>query len=42
MSVCKIYRVMATKYHPDTGGSNELMTMLNAAYEVLTQDDENE
>jgi curved DNA-binding protein CbpA len=31
----KLYRQLATKYHPDRGGSEEKMKEINAAYEIL-------
>ena len=33
----KAYRKKARKAHPDTGGSHEQMTLLNIAYQTLTQ-----
>ena len=32
----RAYRVKALQLHPDVGGSSEQMTLLNEAYEVLT------
>lgn len=31
----KVYRTLATALHPDHGGSNELMTKLNQAYQQI-------
>lgn len=28
----KVYRLLAAKYHPDRGGSNEIMTMVNEVF----------
>ena len=33
--ITAVFRVLAKKYHPDTGGSTEQMQQLNAAMEVI-------
>ena len=33
--VKKAYRKASSKYHPDKGGSNEMMKAVNEAYKVL-------
>jgi len=37
-NLTKLYRKLARKVHPDTGGSNEKFVELNDAYETLLEE----
>ena len=36
--VAKVYRKLSMKYHPDRGGSNEMMSKLNQARDILVKE----